>query len=137
MSKPKASRGANVLSELPETLLSELFEGAIEHNLPEGEALFRAGDVGDGCYRIQTGLVKVVVTSQHGEERIISLLGPGAIVGELSMIDGGRRSASVVAVADCALYFVARAKFQQYAGADHGLMDYLVKTLTQRLRDAD
>src|SRR5215471_14809039 len=98
MFKPKPS---NVLSGLPETLLSELFQDAVGHSLREGEVLFRAGDVGDGCYRIQAGLVKVVVTSQQGEERIISLLGPDAIVGELSMIDGGPHSASVVAIADC------------------------------------
>src|ERR1700756_3780192 len=99
MPKPKPS---NVLSALPERLLSELFKDAVAHNMPGGEVLFRAGDAGDGCYRIQTGLVKVVVTSQQGEERIISLLGP-TIVGELSMIDGGPRSASVVAIADCSL----------------------------------
>ena len=69
MSKPKPS---NVLSALPERLLSELFEDAVAHYLRDGEVLFRAGDVGDGCYRIQTGLVKVVVTSQQGEDRIIS-----------------------------------------------------------------
>ena len=49
MSKPKASSVFNVLSELPETLFSELFEDAIAHSLRDGEALFRAGDVGDGC----------------------------------------------------------------------------------------
>ena len=127
----------NFLSVLPETLLTDLFKEATAYNLREGDALFRAGDAGDGCYRIQTGLVKIVVTSQQGEERIISLLGPGAIVGELSMIDGGPRSASVVAVADCSLSFVSRARFQKYSEADPELMGYLVKTLTRRLREAD
>ena len=64
MSKPKRS---NVLSGLPERLLSELFEGAVADKLRDGEVLFRAGDVGDGCYRIGKGLVKMVVTSQLGE----------------------------------------------------------------------
>src|SRR5215469_918232 len=131
---PKPS---NVLSELPEKLLSELFEHAVEHNLRDGEVLFRAGDVGDGCYRIQAGLVKVVVISQRGEDRIISLLGPGAIVGELSMIDGGRRSASVVAIADCSLSFLSRAKFQTCIEAHPELTSYLMKTLARRLREAD
>src|SRR6478735_4173226 len=137
MSKPKTSRAVNVLSELPETLVSGLFEGAIAHNLRGGEALFRAGDVGDGCYRIQTGLVKIVVTSQQGEERIISLLGPDAIVGELSIIDGRPRSASVVAIADCSLSFVSRAKFQKHTEAHPELTSYLVRTLARRLRDSD
>src|SRR6478672_8360733 len=137
MSKPKAPNVFNVLSELPETLLSELFKDAIPYNLRESEALFRAGDVGDGCYRIQTGLVKVVVTSQQGEERIISLLGPDAIVGELSMIDGGSRSASVIAIADCSLSFLSRAKFQTYIDSHPELTSYLMKTLARRLRGTD
>jgi CRP-like cAMP-binding protein len=118
-------------------LLSELFEGAIAHNLRGGEVLFRAGDVGDGCYRIQSGLVKVVVTSRQGEERIISLLGPDAVVGELSMIDGGPRSAAVVAIADCSLTFLSRAKFQTYLEAHPELASDLMKTLARRLREAD
>ena len=134
MSKPKPS---NVLSALPERLLSELFEGAVAHDLRDGEVLFRAGDVGDGCYRIQTGLAKVIVTSRQGEERIISLLGPDAIVGELSMIDGGPRSASVVAIANCSLSFLSRAKFQTCIEAHPELTTYLMKTLARRLRGTD
>jgi CRP-like cAMP-binding protein len=109
----------------------------VTHKLREGEVLFRAGDVGDGCYRIQTGLVKVVVASQLGEERTISLLRPGAIVGELSVIDGGPRSASVIAVTDCSLSFFSRAKFQTYIDSHPELTSYLVRTLARRLREAD
>jgi CRP/FNR family transcriptional regulator, cyclic AMP receptor protein len=134
MSKRKAP---NVLSALPERLLSELFEDAVAHKLRDGEVLFRAGDVGDGCYRIHTGLVKVVVTSQRGEERIISLLGPDAVVGELSMIDDRPRSASVVAIADCSLSFLSRAKFQTCVDSHPELTSYLVRTLARRLRGAD
>src|SRR3954471_8203307 len=128
---------SNVLSGLPKALLSELFESAVPHKLRDGEALFRAGDIGDGCYRIQSGLVKVMVASQQGEERIISLLGPKTIVGELSMIDGRPRSASVVAIADCSLSFVSRAKFEKYTEAHPELTSYLVRTLARRLREAD
>lgn len=66
------------MSVLPDRLLSDLFKDATTHDLREGEVLFRAGDAGDGCYCIHTGLVKIVVTSRFGEERIISVLGPGA-----------------------------------------------------------
>jgi CRP/FNR family transcriptional regulator, cyclic AMP receptor protein len=126
-----------LLTELPEGLLSELFQDAVKHNLRDGEALFRAGDAGDGCYRIETGLVKIVVASQHGEERIISLLGPGAIVGELAIIDGRPRSASVIAIADCSLCFVSQVKFQKHTAAHPELTTYLVKILARRLRETD
>src|SRR3954470_1220922 len=114
MSTPKASNNSGFLSELPEALFLKLFKEATACGLQSGDSLFRAGDPGDGCYRIQTGLVKIVVASRQGEERIISLLGPGAIVGELSIIDGEPRSASVIAVSDCALAFVSRAKFGKF-----------------------
>jgi CRP/FNR family cyclic AMP-dependent transcriptional regulator len=137
MSQPKPSNVFNVLSELPETLFSGLFKDASSHNLREGDVLFRAGDVGNGCYRIQTGLVKILVASQQGEERIISLLGPNAIVGELSIIDGEPRSASVVAIADCSLSFVSQARFQKYTEAHPEITSYLVRTLARRLREVD
>ncbi|MGH6711653.1 MAG: Crp/Fnr family transcriptional regulator, partial [Bradyrhizobium sp.] len=136
MSTPKNSN-LNFLSGLPETLFLKLFNEATECILPSGDSLFRAGDPGDGCYRIQTGLVKIVVASQQGEERIISLLGPGAIVGELSVIDGEPRSASVFAVSDCLMSFVSRARFEKFTEAHPELTSYLVRTLALRLRKAD
>jgi CRP-like cAMP-binding protein len=78
-----------------------------------------------------------VVTSRRGEERIISLLGPGAIVGELSVLDGKPRSASVVAIADCSLSFFDRTKFLTHSDSHPELTSYLVRTLARRLREAD
>jgi hypothetical protein len=72
---------------------SSLFSGATSHELKAGKALFLAGEPGDRCYRLEQGLLKVVVASPRGEERILSMLGPRAIVGELAIIDGGPRSA--------------------------------------------
>jgi len=137
MPTSKKPNNFNFLSELPETLYVLLFHEATACSLRAGETLFRAGDPGDGCYRIQAGLVKIVVASQQGEERIISLLGPGAIVGELSIIDGLPRSASVFAVSDCSLSFVSRAKFETFSAAHPELTSSLVRTLALRLRKAD
>jgi CRP/FNR family cyclic AMP-dependent transcriptional regulator len=44
-----------------------------------------AGDPGDGCYRVEEGLLKVSMVGPGGEERILAILGPGCFVGELSM----------------------------------------------------
>jgi len=137
MPAPEIQNVFSSLSVLPERLLADLFRDASALELRAGDVLFRAGDAGDGCYRIATGLVKVVVTSRRDEERIVSLLGPGAIVGELSMIDGQPRAASVIAVADTTLSFVSRAKFRKHVDADPGLMSYLVQTLSGRLREAN
>jgi hypothetical protein len=91
-----------------EPLSTSLFVGAAARHLKAGEALFVAGEPGDGCYRLEQGLLKVVVTSPQGEERILAMFAPGAIVGELAVLDGRSRSASVFAVRDCELSFIRR-----------------------------
>src|SRR5262249_6749887 len=87
----------NVLSVLPKELYAALFAAARHQHLKADQTLFTAGDPGDGCYRVEAGVLKVTVVSASGRERILAILGPGALVGELAMIDAQPRSASVVA----------------------------------------
>src|SRR5271170_1222953 len=115
-SAPKVSRpGPSLLSGLPKRLATDLFVGAKPMRLAADEVLFLTGDPGDGCYRIDDGLLKVAMVSRSGTERILAFLGPGAIVGELSIIDGRPRSASVVAVRAAALSFLSRSAFDAFA----------------------
>jgi CRP/FNR family transcriptional regulator, cyclic AMP receptor protein len=75
--------------------------------------------------------------SASGNERILCFLGPSAVVGELSMIDGRPRSASVVAVRPTVLGFVSRAAFKTFAKKHPELYEYLVTLLAARLRETD
>ena len=81
-------------------LSAALFATARPHRLKADQMLFTAGDPGDGCYRVEQGLLKVSVVSPSGGERILAILGPGTLVGELAMIDAQPRSASVTAARD-------------------------------------
>jgi CRP/FNR family transcriptional regulator, cyclic AMP receptor protein len=113
--EPPIHTGPSLLSELPEHLAANLFTAATPAKLSADEVLFLAGDAGDGCYRVEDGLLKVTMVSRAGNERILAFLGPGAIVGELSMIDGRPRSATVVAVRSAKLSFLSRAAFEDFA----------------------
>src|ERR1700730_4116324 len=96
---PRASsQVANLLAALPGHLATNLFAGATPMRLAADEVLFLAGDIGNGCYRVEQGLLKVSIVSPLGTERILAFLGAGSIVGELSIIDGLPRSASIVAL---------------------------------------
>jgi CRP-like cAMP-binding protein len=99
--------------------------------------LFLAGDPGDGLYRIDEGLLKVSIGAAGGAERILAILGQGAIVGDLSVIDGLPRSASVTALRDCKLRFISRSDFDSFARTNPDLYRYLLKVLAARLRDTD
>src|SRR5262245_35266107 len=117
--------------------LFELFDLARVHDLKAGGVLFAAGAVGDGCYRLDKGLLKVTVTSTTGEERIVAILGPGAIVGELAMIDRMSRSASVVALRDSVLRFISREAYEKRVLAYPETKQALLEILAFRLRQAD
>jgi CRP-like cAMP-binding protein len=75
-------------SGLPTHLSRELFAHAEVVRLPAGRVLFWEGDSGNGCYRVEDGLLKLTMISKSGAERILAFNGPGAIVGVLAIIDG-------------------------------------------------
>jgi len=135
MAHPRTN--ASLLSELPAHLLGGLFDNATTVRLKADEVLFLAGDAGDGCYRVEDGLLKVTMVSRSGTERILAFLGKGAIVGEMSIIDGLPRSASVVAVRAAELSFLSRAAFEEFANKHPEIYKSLVTLIAARLRETD
>ena len=134
---PDLRSNQSLLLELQDNLSADLFASAAPLRLATDEALFLAGDAGDGCYLVEDGLLKVVVASHSGGERILAFLGRGAIVGEMSVIDGRARSASVVAVRQAALKFLSRASFEEFTNKYPDVYKYLMKLLASRLREAN
>ena len=136
MAKP-VPRPESLLAALPTELAESLFAKARPVSLAASETLFVAGDEGDGCYRVEEGLLKASVAAPAGGERILAILGPGSVVGELSMIDRGPRSASVTALRDSQLSFVGRTAFEAFGESRPELYRYLATLLARRLRDTD
>ena len=130
-------RDTNLLSDLPERLASALLAIAKPVKLAADEVLFLTGDPGDGFYRLNEGLLKVSMMSPKGAERILAILGPGSIVGDMAVIDGRPRSASVSALRDCKLSFVSRAAFETIAAKNPEVYKHLLSLLAARLRDTD
>jgi CRP/FNR family transcriptional regulator, cyclic AMP receptor protein len=136
MAKP-APRTESLLAALPTELSQSLFANARPLSLKADQTLFVAGDKGDGCYRVEQGLLKASIAVPAGGERILAILGPGAVVGELSMIDDAPRSASVSALRDSNLSFVGRATFQAFGQSRPELYRHVATLLARRLRDTD
>lgn len=132
-----AQAGSHLLSGLPEAISAELFDKARPVRLAADEVLFLEGDPGDGCYRLDSGLLKVSVISSKGGERILAILGPGAVVGELAILDELPRSASVTAIRDSQLSFVSRRQFAAVARAHPEIYRHITGLLAARLRDTN
>jgi CRP-like cAMP-binding protein len=126
-----------LLSALPPKLAQDLFGQARAVALAPQQTLFTAGDPGDGFYVLDEGLLKVNVVSVEGAERILAILGPGDLLGELSVIDGAPRSASVTAIRASKLRFVSRTVFEAVAERQPELYRYVTMLLSRRLRAID
>src|SRR6059058_3789203 len=85
----------SLFSELSREDLQRIAQVAVPRSFPAGVRVFHEGDHSDACYLVRSGDLRV--TREHSDGRAIALatLGPGDIFGELAMLDGQARSASV------------------------------------------
>src|SRR5260370_26995794 len=86
---PPQRNFSSILPNLPIQFSGRLLANARPQPLDEREVLFRAGDVADGCYRLEQGLPQGSIAPPPGDERILTILCPGSVVGELSILCGG------------------------------------------------
>jgi CRP-like cAMP-binding protein len=124
-----------LFSLLPPKLAEGLIAQAGTVALAPDQVLFRTGDACDGCYHVIDGLLKVTVTLPSRRERILAILGAGGFIGELSLMDGAPRSASVVAIKAAKLYFISRPAFDAFGAAHPEIYRHIADLLARRLRD--
>jgi CRP/FNR family transcriptional regulator, cyclic AMP receptor protein len=129
--------GVPLFSELSSEELDEVARVAIPRSYPRETRVFHEGDHGDACYIVRQGSCRV--TRQHSDGRVITLatLGPGAIFGELAMLDGERRSASVETADNTELLALPATDMRALIGSHPRVADKLIVALTRRLREAN
>ena len=110
---------------------------AREQKLGGGEMLFLAGDAGDAMFALLEGSLKVAVVSAEGSEQLLAILGPGDVVGEMALLDGRPRSASVSALRPCRLARIDRRDFDAFAERHPAVYRHMLALLSQRLRQAN
>ena len=119
-------------SDLIETLSSII---NLEH-FTAGQFLCHKGDSAKACYIIGHGQVNVMTQSEHGEQ--LCSLGPGHVIGEVALLDGRPRSASVQATGDVTTFVLGREDFSKLVAAENKacmrLLDNIAKALAVRIR---
>jgi CRP/FNR family transcriptional regulator, cyclic AMP receptor protein len=99
-----------------------------------GQIICHQGDPGDHLYVVVEGLVKIVFMSERGDEMMLNLMGPKEIFGELALLDGSPRSASVVALKSTSVFMLPRARLLELMSHNHGLADEFLKLVGRRIR---
>jgi CRP/FNR family transcriptional regulator len=126
-----------LFSELSPEELERIAAVAVPRSLPRGTRVFHEGDSSDACYIVRSGTLRV--TREHSDGRAITLatLGPGDFFGELAMLDGGRRSASVETLSDVELLAVPGSDMRRVISRDGDIAWKLIVAITRRLRETN
>jgi CRP/FNR family transcriptional regulator, cyclic AMP receptor protein len=130
-------RRVPLFSELSTAELERVAQVGIPRSFPRETRIFHEGDSGDACYIVREGSCRV--TREHPDGRAITLatLGPGAIFGELAMLDGERRSASVETTENTELVALPASDVRKLIREHPEMAEKLVVALTRRLREAN
>ncbi|HZT48357.1 MAG TPA: Crp/Fnr family transcriptional regulator [Hyphomicrobiaceae bacterium] len=102
--------------------------------IPAGRTIFRKGDAANGCFLVLDGALKVVFPTASGQETLLAILGKGDLVGEMALIDGLPRSATVTAVRASMLRHISATIFDRLSRADFELARHLLRVMAARLR---
>ena len=110
---------------------------AIPRSFLKGVRVFHEGDDSDACYVVRTGDLRV--TREHSDGRAIALatLGTGDFFGELAMLDGGARSASVETLTDAELLALPAMDMRRVIAQHGDIAAKLIVALTRRLRETN
>jgi CRP/FNR family transcriptional regulator, cyclic AMP receptor protein len=128
-----------LLRAAPPPDLERVLAASRVRSFRRGQILFTKDDPGDTLLVVISGLVKVVVRSADGGQLTLTHVPPGGIFGELSIADGGSRSADAETLEDSQLLLIPRATIQEICGrvptAAQALAEAMAASL-RRLTDA-
>ncbi|MGD8861036.1 MAG: Crp/Fnr family transcriptional regulator [Myxococcales bacterium] len=98
------------------------------------EAIVRQADPGGEMFVIVSGHLKVVSSDPEGRDTALSIMGPGEVFGEVTLLDGGPRSATIIALEPSELLSIRRDAFVRFLETSPGTSIKLLSVLSDRLR---
>jgi CRP/FNR family cyclic AMP-dependent transcriptional regulator len=123
-----------LFAELRREELAPLAARLRRRRYAKGAVVFLEGDPGTNLCIVETGVVKILLTSAEGKEIVLGLFGAGDFFGELALLDGEPRSADAIAAESSQLLLLERADFLRYLEANPRAVIWLLTVLGQRLR---
>ena len=103
-------------------------------NFKKGEDIIEEGTLGDCAYILEKGSVEVSKLSPRGVKQVLGVLAKSEIFGEMGLIDGLPRSATVTALEDCVMSVCSQETFNNLADHNPESLIPIFKVLVGRLR---
>jgi CRP/FNR family transcriptional regulator, cyclic AMP receptor protein len=125
-------QGVGLFAGFSKKELADVSKATEQLEYGKGEMLGKQGTRADEAYVVVSGAINVV---RNG--RKVATLGPGEVVGEMSLLDGEARSADIVAAEDTTVLYIAHRHFGGLLENNAKLSGKVLKSLALRLRESD
>lgn len=122
--------------QLSPPIIEDLIRRGTTLKLRKGQHLFHEADAGDQVFLVRSGRIKVALTTPTGRELLLAMKEPGELVGELSAIDGGERSAAAAATEASTVSSVSGSAFLDALDCDPRLALVLLRQMARQIRIA-
>ncbi len=128
---------AAVRTTFSEKHIEALRKSGFRKTWPKGTILIREGERAESVIFLEKGLVKTTAQAPNGYTSLLAIRGAGELIGEVSCLDGRRRSATVTAIQDVAGIAITAERFLTLLNSDSELSFAVMRTISTRLRHSD
>ena len=117
-------------------LAAIILHGTLQ-NFAKGKDVVTQGDEGTSLIILLTGTARISMVSSNGREIILDYAEPGSVIGEIALLDGGERTASVTALEPVSGLRLSRSSFEAIIAQHNGMALRILRELARRLRQAN
>jgi uncharacterized membrane protein len=133
----EALRSVPLFASLTDAAATELRDLLTVKDAGAGMQLVHKGDSGDAMYLIETGRVRISITDDDRQEITLAELAQGDFFGEMSIIDGRKRSADATVLEDARIAVLSRTDFLTFVSSNADVALGMLGALSDRLRRTD
>lgn len=124
-------RGVNFLAQFSLAELEKFISRLKKISFKKGEVVVKEGEEGDSFYFISRGKVSVWIKRAMGK-KLLKYLGPGDYFGEMSLLVGGKRNATITVEEDADFFMLSKEDFRSMLIDNPSLMDMIIRTSENR-----
>lgn len=128
-----AVKSIPLFSDLKDPMLAAVAEGFQTVDVPEGTRMLTEGEPGNELFVIRAGRVEVYHEAPDGRRSVLATYEPGSVIGEIALLTGNPRSASVRALTPVRALRLQRSEFDGLLAKHAGMREILERTAAERL----
>lgn len=127
----------SIFASCGEEELADIILHGVYQTFKKGRDIVSQGDEGTSLVILLTGTARIAMMASNGREIILDYAEPGSVIGEIALLDGGERTASVTALEDATGLRLSRESFESIVTRHHGMALRIMRELARRLRQAN